>query len=389
MRIFLTLLFFIFTTAANAQTCIGAPPLSQITIDNTIDICLATTNANEISALALRQTLKTMTSAIFQNGNISSGVIELTNFAPLAIVDLATILPVNGLYLSGSGAIFSVCPLTYGYSGCLSGTAVTYTAQYLKATAVQPNNIAEYMVVNDCDLNSGRAGPTPGAFNDNKVCQYNSVVTGSSSGNATWVQANNLEIGVGDSVGNGLVPFKTNTELDVTNSGPDCAVGVRNCYNLYLSGNVVNSTTAFLAIAPTGAVANSHYGILINGNYTADAADIEVDGSAAAGICIGCLSIPSTHSQAAFWDNTTSTNGLWLNGTYTAFSIQAPGFNVGPTGRASYTSATITGSTPTTAAGQIGIGSTVAAASNCGSLASAAGCLVVNIAGTTRYIPYY
>lgn len=52
---------------AFAQTCIGTPPLTQIVVDNTINICLPTNNANEISALALRQVLQTMTSAIFQN----------------------------------------------------------------------------------------------------------------------------------------------------------------------------------------------------------------------------------------------------------------------------------------------------------------------------------
>lgn len=52
---------------AFAQTCVGTPPLTQIVVDNTIDICLPINNANEISALALRQTLQTMTSALFQS----------------------------------------------------------------------------------------------------------------------------------------------------------------------------------------------------------------------------------------------------------------------------------------------------------------------------------
>lgn len=42
---------------------------------------------------------------------------------------------------------------------------------------------------------------------------------------------------------------------------------------------------------------------------------------------------------------------------------------------------------PTVAGSQIGIGSTTAASSNCGSLATA--CMVINVAGTTRYIPYF
>jgi hypothetical protein len=40
-------------------------------------------------------------------------------------------------------------------------------------------------------------------------------------------------------------------------------------------------------------------------------------------------------------------------------------------------------------AGGISYGGTTAAASNCGSLTGAAGCIVVNIAGTTHYVPYW
>ncbi len=43
----------------------------------------------------------------------------------------------------------------------------------------------------------------------------------------------------------------------------------------------------------------------------------------------------------------------------------------------------------TVAAGQISYGSTVVASSNCGSLSGAAGCIVINVAGTTRYVPFY
>jgi len=44
---------------------------------------------------------------------------------------------------------------------------------------------------------------------------------------------------------------------------------------------------------------------------------------------------------------------------------------------------------PTVSSNQIGYGSTVAAATSCGSLSGAAGCIVVNIAGTAHYVPYY
>lgn len=47
-----------------------------------------------------------------------------------------------------------------------------------------------------------------------------------------------------------------------------------------------------------------------------------------------------------------------------------------------------TGAAPTVAAAQIGYGSTTAAASNCGGGAVTA-CAIINVAGTTRYVPYY
>lgn len=49
----------------------------------------------------------------------------------------------------------------------------------------------------------------------------------------------------------------------------------------------------------------------------------------------------------------------------------------------------VTQAAPTVTTGQIGYGSTTVAASNCGSLAGAAGCIVVNVAGTQRFIPFY
>jgi hypothetical protein len=52
--------------------------------------------------------------------------------------------------------------------------------------------------------------------------------------------------------------------------------------------------------------------------------------------------------------------------------------------------AILTAAAPTVAAAQIGYGSTTAAASNCNVASpTPAGCVVVNIAGTAHYIPYY
>lgn len=49
----------------------------------------------------------------------------------------------------------------------------------------------------------------------------------------------------------------------------------------------------------------------------------------------------------------------------------------------------LAGAAPTAGGSQIALGGTTAAASNCGSLPGSVGCLVINVFGTTRYIPYW
>jgi hypothetical protein len=49
---------------------------------------------------------------------------------------------------------------------------------------------------------------------------------------------------------------------------------------------------------------------------------------------------------------------------------------------------TLTAAAPSVAASQIGLGSTTAAVANCGVTGPTA-CMVINVAGTTRYVPYY
>jgi hypothetical protein len=206
-----------------------------------------------------------------------------------------------------------------------------HTSFYLKANSVYDKSIAEYMMILDCRLNSGSTGVAT-SISDNKVCQANTSVTGPNSGGRTWVQANNLIL---DAMDTGA--FKVNTELDISNNGADCAVGPggRNCYHLYLSGNVGNNpVTAFMVVAATGGnstsmtKANAHFGILINGasGLVSDNVDIDNSGRAPVGICQGCLLPGSTHSIAAYLDNSVSPYGIALNGTYstTAISAQLP-----------------------------------------------------------------
>jgi hypothetical protein len=77
---------------------------------------------------------------------------SLTNSAPLGTIDLQTVVPTNGFYTSGSGAVYQICPLT----GCLAGDH-QQSSLYVKSTAALGASVAEYMVVFDSYLNSGFA----------------------------------------------------------------------------------------------------------------------------------------------------------------------------------------------------------------------------------------
>jgi hypothetical protein len=60
-----------------------------------------------------------------------------------------------------------------------------------------------------------------------------------------------------------------------------------------------------------------------------------------------------------------------------------------PSGSPTFAGVTYTTAAPTVSMGQVGFGGSFVASSSCGTLAGAAGCLVINVAGITHYVPYY
>jgi hypothetical protein len=326
MKKFLIALFglFLLFSPAKAQ-------LTQAQVTADINSMLTSCGNGCNTAATLRALLNIMGQATF-----FPATVQMLNAFPQPIVDLQTSVPTNGFYTSGSGAIYRNCPLI----GCISGDHQR-SALYLKSTATFDASIAEYMTTFDCNLNSGSTGTPvgPGGFSNAKVCVFNSSVTGSSAGNETWAQANDLVIGAGDTG-----TFKVNTAIDITNNATNCAVGVKNCYGLYMSGLVANPVTAFLAMGlPVGTVLPAaHYGLLINHQYIADTADIEESGGAPTAICIGCLA-PQTHSVAVMQDFSTSPIGIWLRGTYATDAFVSNGFSVNGSGQVGTTSASTAG----------------------------------------------
>lgn len=100
--------------------------------------------------------------------------------------------------------------------------------------------------------------------------------------------------------------------------------------------------------------------------------------------------------SASNWQFVWQSAGNWFSGSSDLqLSRAAAGIlAVGANGTAGDFSGTIkagteilTAAAPTVAAAQVGIGGTTAVVANCGALATA--CLVINVAGTTRYVPYF
>lgn len=99
-------------------------------------------------------------------------------------------------------------------------------------------------------------------------------------------------------------------------------------------------------------------------------------------------------AAVGFTDGDAWPTGLVAGFSYIAHGEMAAGNGtVGDmTARLDLGSAVTTAAAPTVAAGQWGDGATTAAASNCnqsGVLTAVTACRVVNVAGTTRYVPYF
>jgi hypothetical protein len=83
------------------------------------------------------------------------------------------------------------------------------------------------------------------------------------------------------------------------------------------------------------------------------------------------------------------------SGTVTLVAINDAGNTYEPVGMfaSAYTfnnaGVAIIGTEPTVGAGAVGYGSTVTANTSCGTLATSAGCLKINVAGTAHFVPYY
>jgi hypothetical protein len=162
-----------------------------------------------------------------------------------------------------------------------------------------------------------------------------------------------------------------------------------------------------LAIAPIEASAQSNYGLTTgqvptatqwNGYFSG-----KVDFPATAGTTLemgnggGGFQSVTLGAGLTLSGTTLVANGTGLplsGGTMTGTLTFDDGGSWGSTGPftslpGSFGGVTLTAVAPTVGSGQIGYGSTTTAATSCGSLSGAAGCVVINVAGTAHYVPYW
>ena len=345
---------------AFAQTCIGTPPLTQIVVNNTIDICLPTNNANEISALALRQVLQTMTSAIFNGtGGPVSFVGPLTvGNTPFAQADV---------YTGGPSLIFSargttLVPVTdngateilQSVSNITSGSGQTLYVSLVKVGMAATDSRAIWAECND----------TAGGANSSISCaRFSGVLSGGTGGNGTAVTASFACV-VSYAFCGGVEGQIFNNNADATTS-----FSASNFETSFLASNA-GTKKSFSAFQtnPNGATA-----AYINGFYVA----------------AGTVQDSIVRSDAA-----TAYGINFLNATCTTASYRSTNYILDCSGNVTgngsqFVETLLVGAPITAAAGQISYGGTTANTSNCGSLMSAIACIVVNVAGTTHYIPYY
>lgn len=106
------------------------------------------------------------------------------------------------------------------------------------------------------------------------------------------------------------------------------------------------------------------------------------------GICGGCVAPLPIDKSFIHWTVASSTAvGARFLQLYNSSSVEIAYWD--KSGNVLTPTAVLTAAAPTVSASQIGYGGTVTANTNCGTLASSAGCVVINVAGTIHYIPYY
>lgn len=354
---------------AFAQTCIGTPPLTQIVIDNTINICLPTNNANEISALALRQVLQTMTSAIFNLSPVTGFINQSTS---LSGTNTQTAL--NTFTITSDTDQCGFCTdinVTWNYGGATQrGGRINIFGWNIQTT---PNvGITQTTV----GLGVEGIGQTNSGDGGGSGTEAGTYFGGNFIGACTLFvyECAGAEIDIRtDSAYRGHYTIG----LPVVNVEAHQATGLDAAFAIYSGG--------FEAAAggggPWGPGVGFHFGLAFSELGNNGQVPIDSTGTLIGGHVEALSVIPVAYGFDA--------NLFSFSQYFLRCCNLTNKFTVDGLGNTILNTMTATAVAPTVSAAQIGYGSTTAVSSNCGSLMSAVACIVVNIAGTTHYIPYY
>lgn len=294
----------------------------------------------------------------------------------------------NTLYLATAPSV----ALQIGPGNVITGTGGFVSAHLMSATSSAPV-----------------AGVTPGGFmaytidgSPQTVGSQGSPITFTFTETCIPFMVNNFSAGglatIGFIAGTGL----TNTILASIDQGVDSTAPLGNYLDFQVNGAVSayvyshgGSRPAGMAIGFTSPPGTQPIDALwVSGSAQADELILNKVGSVSmtttgnVGIGVGRVGVGTRLIIQG--PDTGATNAFLIqdSGASTVFRIQDNGLVV-VSGGLNTNTITATAAAPTVGGGQVGYGGTTAAASNCGSLASSVGCLVINVGGTTRYVPYY
>ena len=229
------------------------------------------------------------------------------------------------------------------------------------------------------NIGSSSGCTVPGAntqvmFNDGGSCGASANLTFNKTTSViTLANASNNVSGIASPIFNGIQSGRSSSDHTFQNANSNYAVTVH--------GDVAGQSLTLAGLATTGIIYNVA-GLLETDNlFTWNDATFVAE-----------IADPSSTSTTAAWraPDLVCSNDLAVTPASTN-CIQSSGGTFQIRGSGDFLGQTFTfGSVPlTSGAGQVSFGNAVTTASHCGSLSGSAGCYEINVAGTTRYIPYY
>lgn len=295
-----------------------------------------------------------------------------------AEVNLYSVQPANGAYVSPNGAAFSYYPIVGGDTW-----DVTRASTYIPFTTVAGAGQFESAFVTNTNFTTGKVkfwtpstgfssgdqilGPTLNVYQSSSSCTSagSGGPTGGttfgdtvSDGSCTWVflqnnayfgKAGQAEFSVAHSGASQAIwghyqnhqiasgwggTFWAADEVDVQNNDVDCAIGTKTCVTHYTGGAIgTNPLLAAYEVSPqaNGSKFAYHGGFTLNGTHVADTFGFDEDTNAPYGYVTDYLGVGGHRTGAGYASRDTAPFGFQAAGTYAsaAFSSFAATTSIG------------------------------------------------------------